>query len=236
MPALAGVQAMITAIIAEHHQVPVEKIGPSYARHRARILRNIQKISDDCWTLRDLPFRYFQDDAFDISALDNELDSPGFANEGRNGSVFIPSVQQPVYWRPLHVVNRLTQLHPAETGAPRYFTIWASEGTRNMRVFPTPDTAYVASIFFLMEPPELEDDDDGGLAFWPTRWSERLIMPGAVMLEMKDKGDVSAMIPQKAEYEAAKFAFVREEQPGTSEAEYAPRYAGSASVWDGGDY
>jgi hypothetical protein len=49
---------------------------------------------------------------------------------------------------------------------------------------------------------------------------------------MQAKGDISAMVPQRAKYDAARFEFVREEMPGASEQETMPRYPGSANVWE----
>jgi hypothetical protein len=235
MPALASTAAMIDAIISEHHQVPIEKIGPTYARHRARILRNIQTASDECWAMRDLPMRYFRELGLAITAgdKDTEIDAAlNFANEGRNGSVYIPSLDRRLAWRPLWDINIQHQAQPTESAAPVYFSTWAELGQRFLRFFPTPDQAYLVDLFFELGPPELTDDDPGGIDAWPGRWSERLVMVGAIYYEMQAKGDISAMVPQRAKYDAARFEFVREEMPGASEQETMPRYPGSANVWE----
>lgn len=193
-------QSLITTVLQDF-----DRTQTNITAKRRQVLGNLQTIVGLVDNDRDWVFRRKSTQQGRSANVDIANCPTNWLAWGRSGGVFIIPASGPyipLTWMPPHKWVRAnaydqggTPTHYAEAGI-------SSAGVQQFGLFPTPTSALQLWIVYKRTTPTITDANPGGLDQIPAQWHQLVILPGVVMLQMKDAGNIQSMTEQKAIYEA----------------------------------
>lgn len=204
--------------ILEDHEHLLDDVEES--EHRPRTLHNAQRAVNRICLARDFSWLRAKAEVTITSGLAGGSGNlpPNFSRFGRD--VRSLSVKDLRHWVFLRMLGEVEEQQPNQQLAALP-EICAVSGTSALGVQTLSAYPYVSSAVILVAPyvkkaPTLKDGVEAGVASGleeiPAEYHETAVYEGAVMYQMRDKGDIRAETSQKTEFKEALAEMIRNDQ------------------------